>query len=484
VSVHASFRAAWHAESTLWYFVPTVIGAVLPLLTLPVITAVLTPAEYGAWVLAVAFGSFLAGLGNFGLTVAYDRNYFEFTDPRLNAALLWGTTALVGVLLSILLGASWVGRHALAERVLQIPGQGTLIAWTATAVGVGTIKQYFLLFFRNRHEARRYALFSIDESVLSAVFTIVLVHSCRVGPVGLAWGPLFASTVVLLALLRSVSRHVPFVFSREPLIASLRMSYPLMPRLIFGVLGAQFDKWVVGVLGGAGSVGVYAIGQKLAHVVFLVSTALENKFQPRTYQLLFEGGEDAGTRIGALLTPFAYVTAGCGLVLSLFAKEAVAILTTAEYASAAAICYILMLHYALMFFGKQPQLLYAKKTGLLSVFSISSMLVSALFMAFGAMTWGPIGAAGGLLLGGILGTWVFIRISQQFFRIEFETVRLAQFYGLLAASCGLMLAGYWWEWGGLAMIPVKVSLLAGYGWIGWRGGVLPKLLGVGGTSLT
>lgn len=484
MSVRARLGAAWHAESTLWYFVPTLMGAILPLLTLPVITAVLAPEEYGAWVLAAVFGSFLAGLGNFGLTVAYDRNFFEFTDPRLNASLLWGTTALVGALLSILLSASWLGRHLLAERVLRIPGQGSLVAWTATALSVGTIKQYFLLYFRNRNEARRFALFSIDESVLSAVFTIVFVYAFHVGPVGLAWGPLLASTSVLLALLRSVSRQVPLAFSREPLVASLRMSYPLLPRILFGVVGTQFDKWVVGILGGVGSAGIYAIGQKLAHVVFLIATALGNKFQPRTYQLMFEGSPEAGARIGALLTPFAFVTAGCGLGLALFATEAVALLTTAEYASAAAICYILVLHYALMFFGKQPQLLYAKRTGLISLFSIVSMVVTVLLTGLGAMTWGAMGAAGGALLSGILGTAVFVRISQRAFPIEFETFRLAQYYGILAAGCGLLLLGYWQAWSWVVVVPMKVGLLGAYGWVGWRGGMFARLGGIVGSPLT
>jgi O-antigen/teichoic acid export membrane protein len=440
------------------------------------ITSVLAPEEYGAWVLAAVFGTFVSGLGNFGLTVAYDRNYFEFTDPTLNASLLWSTTALVAVLLTILLSATWIGRNVLAEGVLQVPGQGMLVAWTATALGVGSIKQYFLLFFRNRNEARRFALFSIDESILSAVFTIVFVNAFHVGAVGLAWGPLLASSLVLLALLRSVASQIPFAFNPEPLIASCRMSLPLLPRILFGVVGTQFDKWMVGIMGGSGSAGIYAIGQKLANVVFLIATALENKFQPRTYQLMFEGSPVAGARIGTLLSPFAYVTAGCGLGLALFAKELVALLTSADYAAAAAICYILVLHYALMFFGKQPQLLYAKRTGLISLISIASIVVNGLCTSLGAMTWGAIGAAGGALLSGILGTAIFVRMSQRAFRIEFEIFQLIKYYGILSTACGLLLLGYWQGWGWIVLVPMKIGLMIFYGWIGWRDGMFARLM--------
>jgi O-antigen/teichoic acid export membrane protein len=465
----------WGDSSTLWYFVPTLVGAVLPLLTLPLITHVLTPAEYGAWVLAAVYGIFLSGLGNLGLTVAYDRNFFEFTDPRKNAALLWGTTLLVSSLLAVLIGISWIGRDVVAVQLLRLPGYGALVAWTTTAIGVGSLKQYFLLYFRNTGEARLYALFSIDESVLSALLTVAFVFILQVGPVGLAWGPLVASSLVLITLLRTVSRRVPPELHPEPILASLRLSYPLLPRIVLGVVGTQFDKWIVGVLGGAGSAGIYAIGQKLANVVFLVATALENKFQPRTYQLLFEGAAGAGARVGRLLTPYAYLIVGCGLILSLFAAEAVSLLTSPEYAAAAAVCYILVPHYAMMFFGKQPQLIFAKRTGTLSALSIVSMGVTIVITTLAAQAGGVLGAAFGALVGGGLGLIAFVWLSQRAFRIDFEKGKLFQYYGILAVACGGLLLASRLGWGGSQWIPIKALILGLYAWIGWRGGMFRRL---------
>ena len=51
------------------YMVPALVGNVLPLVTLPLITRALSPAEYGMWALALAYGSFVIGLANFGLSV-------------------------------------------------------------------------------------------------------------------------------------------------------------------------------------------------------------------------------------------------------------------------------------------------------------------------------------------------------------------------------------------------------------------------------
>ncbi|MEQ8330660.1 MAG: lipopolysaccharide biosynthesis protein [Longimicrobiales bacterium] len=468
----------WHRGSTLWYFLPRVVGVGLPLVTLPVITRVLRPEEYGDWVLAAVFGAFVSGLGNFGLPLAFDRNFFEFEEPRENAALLWGVVGVVTGLLGTLIGLVWIFQDALAATVLRIPGRGLLVAWTTTALCVASVKHYFLLYFRNVDDARSYALFSIDESVLSAVFVVGFVWFLDVGPVGLAWGPLLASVAVLLLLLARMVRQVPPAFALGPVAASVRLSLPLFPKILLGVVGTQFDKWVVGVLGGSAPAAQYAIGQRLANVVFVVATALENKFQPATYRLMFDGADDAGFRIGRLLTPFAYLVAGCGLVVTVFATEAVALLATPEYAGAALVCNILVLHYALTFFGKQPQLMFAKRTGLISMFSASSVAVTVLITGYAASVGGALGAAIGTLISGVLTTGVFVWISQRSFTIEYETSSLAAYYGALGIASAAML--------GLAMgappLPVflaaKGIFVAGYFWLGRRDRVFDRFRAV------
>lgn len=472
-------KDAWGRSSTLWYFVPRLAGVGLPLVTLPIITRVLSPAEYGDWVLAAVFGAFVSGLGNFGLPLAFERNFFEFDDPGDNAGLLWGLMAVVTLFLGTLLAGVWLFSEPLAAGVLRLPGRGPLLAWTTTAVCAASLKHYFLLYFRNVDEARSYAVFSIDESVLSAVLVVALVAGWEVGPVGLAWGPLMASAVVFVLLVVRMISRVPPTLRRAPVVASLRLSVPLFPKILLGVVGTQFDKWVVGVLGGSGPAAIYAIGQRLANVVFVVATALENKFQPATYRLMFGGGPGAGADIGRLLTPFAYVVAGCGLVVSVFAPEAVAVLTAPEYAGAALVCNILVLHYAVSFFGKQPQLMYAKRTGLISAFSAGSMVVTVLITGVAALLGGALGAATGTLVSGVLTTGVFVLLSQRSFRIEFETRRLGSYYGLLALACGGMVALGLGTPPWAVLVAAKVLFLAVYAWVGHRDRIAMRFMGVG-----
>jgi O-antigen/teichoic acid export membrane protein len=460
------------AANKAWFIAPALVGAALPLLTLPLITRSIDPIDYGYWVLAYSFAVFVSGVGNFGLPIAYERNFFEYTDARTNAALLWTTVSFVVVLLAVLVASTWLLRDVLAGLVMRTPHRAELFAWTVTAVAVASVKIYFLLHLRNNGNARAYAFFNIDENLISAIGTVVLVVHFKVGVLGLAWGPLLASSLVLTLLLVRFLRAIPLAWQAAPLLSSLRLSLPLLPRILLGVVGTQFDKWIVGYVGSASGAAVYAIGQRLANSVFLLATALENAFQPRTYRLMFEGGQAAGPQVGRLLTPYAGVIVAFALALALFADDAMFLLADEPYQGGAVIASILALHFALMFFGKQPQLTFARRSDLNSLIGIVSLALTASITALFAVQWLAIGAALGTLLAGALSTAIFLAVSQRHYRIEYEWRPLLGMYGYLAACCALAAFRPWQGVSLLLVSVIKCALLGAFLCVAWRRGWL------------
>ena len=56
---------------------PIVFSSLLPLVSLPIFTRFLTPGDYGVWGLAQIYASFAIGISNLGLTIGFERNFFE-----------------------------------------------------------------------------------------------------------------------------------------------------------------------------------------------------------------------------------------------------------------------------------------------------------------------------------------------------------------------------------------------------------------------
>jgi O-antigen/teichoic acid export membrane protein len=450
------------------YLIPALAGNLIPLVTLPIFTRILTPDDYGRWALALAFAAFLSGLANFGLTLAYDRNFFEYRDEAQASALLYSLLGFVLAAYSACAIATWLWRAEIARWLIGSPDAGALVFWVFAATGLSSLKAYYLAYLRNHGDAKRYVWFTMDETILTTVFSLVLVVYVRVGIIGLPWGQFAAASIVFVLLTVRFWRTLTPRFSTALLVDALKLGYPLTPRIFLGVLSNNFDKYLVGLLASVGSVGVYTIGQRMSYLVFAYMTAMENVFAPEVYRRMFNDGQGAGRAIGRYLTPFAYVSFAVGLVVSLFSEEALFVLTPPSYHGAVPVVNLLTLYYAALFFGKQPQLLYARKTFLLSVLTLVSLAMNVACTIVGVKAFGLVGAAAGTLCAGLAGVVLYNAIAVRYFRIEWELGNLAAAGGLLVLGSIAVLLTAQWGVSYPARLGIKLLAMAAYAALGWK----------------
>lgn len=430
---------ARHVRNSFIYLLPTLVGAALPLVTLPVFTRILTREEWGAWALAGAYGAFASSIANFGLVVSFERTFFQYSSEKDRSALLNSIVAAVVVALLVLGGLTWSFRHTLAQAITGSATNGGLLFWMFCASGLASIKTYYLTYLKNTHNAKVHSAFTVTESVLNALLSLFFVAYLRVGVIGLAAGQLLAAAVVLPVLMIRFLRRQPFAFRGSLLIESLRLSYPLAPRLVLNVASTQFDKFIVGQFASLGAVGVYAIGQKIASMAYVFMTALQNVFAPLVYERMFARGKGAEETVGELLTPFAYVSIGGALLIGLFSEELVALLASAAYQGASVVVGVLVMFYGVMFFGKQPQLMFARKTYLISVLSIVGIGFTVGFVTVGTRLWGSVGAAWGTLASGLIDALLYTVVGQRYYPVRWQYGRLGAIFGLFFASTILVL---------------------------------------------
>jgi O-antigen/teichoic acid export membrane protein len=469
----ASSRDRQIAASGL-YLIPALAGNLIPLVTLPIFTRILTPDDYGAWALALAYASFLTGIANFGLTLSYDRNFFEYRQGRRAAALLYSVLGFVVVACCAGGVVTWIWQREIAAWLIGTRDAGPLVFWVFAATGLSGLKWYYLAYLRNHGDAKAYVWYTMDETVLATATSLFLVAYLRVGIIGLPWGQFAAASLVFALLTVRFVRTLKPAFSAALLGESLKLGYPLTPRIFLGVLGSHFDKYLLRLLASVGSAGVYTIGQKVSYVVFAYMTALENVFAPEVYRRIFDGGGGGGRSVGRYLTPFVYLSFAVAVAVSLFSEEALILLTPGSYHAAIPVVNLLTLYYAVMFFGKQPQLVYAKKTYLLSVLTVVSLTASVTFNFLGIRAFGTIGAALGTLFAGLFGVALYNVVARRYYRIEWEHGKLALMAGVLVASSAvpplMTQVGFPYA----LRLAVKLLVLAAYAAVGARLGILTR----------
>jgi O-antigen/teichoic acid export membrane protein len=456
------------------YLLPIVIGNLVPLVTLPILTRVLTAEDFGAWALANAYAVVAGGLAAVGLPIAYDRNFFEYAEPRQRSALLYTLVGFSAVSFALCGAATWALRGPITAWLIGDLVYQQVLVWSFASTAVAGLKGFYLAYLRNSEQAGAFSMYTIGERLLSAVLTVLFVAWARMGVVGLVAGQLLATLAVLVVVAVRSLRQLPPSADRHLLADSLSLGLPLMPRILFGVVGSNFDKYLIGQLSSLGGVGIYSIGQRVASIAFTYMTALQNVFGPQVYQRMFSSQEAVRRSIGSYLTPFAYASTVVAFLIAVFSEEILIVLAPPSYRGAIPIVGILALYYAILFFGKIPQITYARKTYLVSALAAMSTVVSVAMGAAGIWMAGTIGAAWGALGAGVVMTTTTFIVGQRCFRIAWESRKLVAIFGLLFGSALLVnvLRAGGAPYG--VLLVVKFGAVAGFVWLGVRLGFVTR----------
>lgn len=450
------------------YLVPSILVCLLPLITLPIFTRILTPEDYGVFALAQVYALFVSGLANFGMGASYERNFFKYRDAKKSGELLYSTLVFVLSALIILGGITFLFGSFFSRWVIGSDEYSLVLFLSYCSAGVLSFFNYYLIFLKNSENARIHTLYSIVYSVVGALLSIIMVVFLKMGILGLICGPLISGLICIFSIYFFVLKDLPFGFNWKMLKESIKLSYPLTPMLIFKVVGVNFDKYMIGLMSTAGNVGFYSIGQKIASMGHIIMAAMENVFAPQVYKKMFDLGDEGGAAVGRYLTPCAYVSLFICFLVALFCEEVITLLTPTTYHGAINIAIILSMVYGHMFFGKQPQLLFKKKTAIISIISIFEIVINVLINIPFILKWGAIGAAWATLIASLILRTIKILISQYYYNIKWEYKKIFTIVFLFFGSAILTLVLRYYMVGYLYRLPIKLFLVGLYLYLGNR----------------
>jgi O-antigen/teichoic acid export membrane protein len=428
-----------------FYIFSSVFTNLIPVISIAIFTRLLSPADYGAYALSLLYGSFLVSVCNFGLQIGYERDFFEKNQTDTVSGALLYTTILAVLLLTVVVGCVILVFHKFWEIVIfNQSSYGLLFFWAYGYLGLASIKNYFMTYYKNSENAKSFLIFSVSEGVISLSLAYVLIKFLSLGVIGLALSQFIAVLAVLIYMIFRVTEKLKFNLDFNAFKKSFLSSLPLTPKIFFGVISTNLDKILLGKISQLQGLGVYNLGQKIGYVSFTYTVAIYNVFSPRVYKDMFGLGAEGGKKIGSYLTKFFYITIAGILLISLFSEELIIVITPAPYHGAVEIATIFTMLYGIYFFGTIPQLIYAKKTGLTSILSLVYIFLNFVIIYLFIPKWGAIGAAWGSLVSGIIMGGISFFISQKFYRIEWEYSKILYILGLFfSASIILIVLRYY-----------------------------------------
>ena len=426
-------------KNTFIYILQVIVLNVVPLVTLPIFTRILSKEDFGALALAQVYAVFVSGLANFGLPISYDRNFFQYRERGKASELLYSILLFVVCAFLFFCLITYLFKFSLSKWIIGSSAHANLLFFVFLSTCIIGLESYFLTYFRNSENAKSFAWYTVNQAILAFVLSVFMVAYLEKGIIGLVLGQLLAALVFLSVLTIKFLHFLPASFNWPILKDCLKLSYPLTPRVFLKTIGSQFDKYMIGLLASVGGVGIYSIGQKVANLIFVSMTAMGNVFVPQVYRRMFDMGDKGGVAVGRYLTPFAYISIAFALIISLFSEEVISILTPKSYHGAIDIVIILSIFYGALFFGKQPQLIFAKKSHIILLLTIVSIgLTVSLNIPF-IIRWGAIGAAWATLLAGLISGAISFVLSQHYYKIEWEYKKIGAIFFIFFISSVLMI---------------------------------------------
>ncbi len=425
------------------YSFSSLIGGLGQFIVLPIFTKFISATDYGILALAQVFSGIIFGIINFGLPISYERNFFEEKLNEKSAELIYSILTYIWVSFIFFSIIFFFSRNIVSFHLFGSKNYGLLLLFSYFAIGISSIKNYYLIYFKNNLNSTSFLKYSIDDTVLTLLLSVFFVYYLRVGVIGLIYSQLISGSAVLIFLTYNFLKIESYKFDYKMLLKSMKISLPLTPKIFVGILGKSIDKIILNIFNSTNGVGLISIANRFSNLSFTFLTSIENIYSPKTYKLMFENKDEkkGGILIGILLTPYIYISVFICMVIAFVSYEVLWMLTPNEFHPAANLVVILGMYTSILFFGKIPQLMYKKKAYVITIISIMTVGIGFVFTYILAYKFLIIGAALGTFISGIITGCLYFFYSQKAYKIYWETEKIISFYFTFFLGGTILIAG-------------------------------------------
>ena len=267
------------------YLLSNLINALIPFLLLPILTRVLTPAEYGIIAMfTVSIGIFNAFTG-LSLHGAVNVRYFDLSKEEMKNYI--STCVLLLIISTLLVLLVVISSNSWLPTVLGIPNDWLIVAVIIS--GFQFIANIRLALWQVTGKAWSYGGFQISRTLLDALLSLVLILG-----VSMAWqGRLLAQSIAFLTfggialywLYKEDFFKLPErfrLYSRD----ALSFGIPLIPHTIGGLLVITTDRIIIANILGNDSVGIYMVAFQVSQVLGLIADSFNKAYAPWLYKQL------------------------------------------------------------------------------------------------------------------------------------------------------------------------------------------------------
>jgi O-antigen/teichoic acid export membrane protein len=392
------------------YTLTSIVSQAIPFFLLPILTAYLSPEEYGFIGIYQVMTTFAIAIVGMGMAANITRNFYskdQFFISRLISNLL-----IVLFVMTLLLFAGILIYNFFWGSLFGIPMKWMIVLPVIASMNL--INQFNLTLFRNRKMPFRYGVLEIIKIILGLTISILLITVFYFGWEGRLYGILFSEIVLGIVGIASMynDKYISPDFNWELIKEILVISAPLtFHTMSIAVLNLS-DRLFIDRMLGKESVGLYTLGYQFGMIVLLVARAFNNVWGPWIYEQLSYISPDGKNRI----VRFTYVYNFCFLCIAvgvtLLSYVLIKIMVSSKYYDGMKFIIWVALGYAFwaMYTMVYPYLVHVKKTHFLGIITVIVAIINLIANYLLIRANGAIGAAQATLLSYVIlyvAVWIY-----------------------------------------------------------------------------
>lgn len=365
------------------YLASNILNGIIPFILLPILTRYLAPSEYGE---VAMFQTLLGALGAFTGSVfvgAAGRKYYDSNLNREELAEFIGSCIQLIVIFSTLVFIIlFIFQNQFSEWLSLKPTYIMFAVITAACTAIVSVR---LGQWQVQKLALKFGILQISQSLVNMLLSLLFVVVMLKGAEGRINAQIITASIFLcisLFLLNKDHLLKVFVWRKDYIQEALKFGVPLIPHIAGGFLLMTVDRFVINREIGLAEAGIYMVAIQLTGAISIVFDAINKAYVPWLFEKLKEDDYQQKVKI----VKFTYAWFGLiliGACLAFYIGPYIVVFIAGEqYSKAGEVIGWLALGQGFqgMYLMVTNYIFYSKRTGMLSIASLSSGLVNIILL--------------------------------------------------------------------------------------------------------
>lgn len=409
---------------SLFYSISAWAGNLFAIIAIPILTRVFDPAQYGIIDFMTTLMQAMILTLALGLDAGFLRYYAASDDPDERAAYLGTNLIFRTALYTLVCVLFWQGAPFIARVIVGDAELVAVVRATVASLYFYLLNEMMLDVLRANLRVGRVALTSLAYFSLRLGSMIVFVVVLATGIIGIYYATALAAATSLVANLILSREYLALRFSPRKLRQMLAFGLPQVPSDIAVYLLYYADRYFINYMLGFNSVGIYALGDKVAYLSRFFTQGFNKAFKPFVMNSFKQAAARATYRRVFRLYSSALFVIATGV--SIYGVEIIRIFATPEFTGAYVV--IPFLIYSQIFYSLSLTFSVgidiAEKTVHRAWIGLIAAILNPVLNLLLIGQFGLIGAAAATLISYLVYVTLSIRVAERVYPLDLPLYRL------------------------------------------------------------